>query len=147
MIYDTLKIIHFISAGLLIGTSIGNLFFAYQLKTLTDDPAQRLRLNLLVINSLILGIVTLLQPITGFLMVMNHAADFPAFWVAEAFGAFGVVLFSALPLYFLLWKGFRPSQEAVRTASWKKGLLISSAICLLGVWWAIWRMTNPPWGY
>jgi uncharacterized membrane protein len=152
MWYNTIKIIHVISASILLGTSLSLAlltFLCYANKQIT--LLKKIFSAPITIILLTITIAGFIQPISGFLMVLLHGHNFTMTWIAEAFFSFGLTAFCWLPLaYFqlkirtLLHTSPTPNNldRQLRRLFWQSGLVGAIAIaCMI---WVYSIMTAPP---
>ncbi|OGT67615.1 MAG: hypothetical protein A3J38_10250 [Gammaproteobacteria bacterium RIFCSPHIGHO2_12_FULL_45_9] len=80
--------------------------------------------------SICLCVALLLQPISGFSMIMLRAHAFPTLWTITAWSSYGLTLIGSLWLLVTVWQK--------QTIKWP------FIFTLIGVLSALWVMTAPP---
>ena len=82
--------------------------------------------------SFCMSIALLIQPVSGFMMILLHAYAFKTSWVSSAWGSYGVTLLGSLWLISASWQ--------------KKRILLPLCVTLAGALSALWLMTALPLG-
>ncbi|MCH9770386.1 MAG: DUF2269 domain-containing protein [Gammaproteobacteria bacterium] len=102
--YNFLKIIHVISASILLGSSIISSLLIFNLRKLEALERPRLRREIYRFNWIVLSLAGFWQLISGFSMIFLQSYHFTTEWIALVLLGYGVVAFAWLSIIYLQLK-------------------------------------------
>ena len=116
--YAALKLVHILSSTLLFGTGLGTAFYMWR-----ADKSRNIEVIALVAKNVVLAdyLFTLpaviIQPVTGYMMLVALGAPFSTPWVAISIGLFVFVGCCWIPVVFIQQKVARIAAKASHESS------------------------------